>query len=153
MSMSPMSYTMGWFLQTQFSNDCNGVPRTPDGTPIPIIFPSYGSNMGMGLPSGPFSIPRKTRQIPLNLSKSPLRIYDLHYGHLWSEMIFLRKSLVLQSPGRRRPEKPTEVEGLKSLESLGEGEAQRSDKKPQEMGGSEGIDPPFIIKYISIGFY
>ena len=51
----------------------------------------------------------------------------------------------------RRP--VTQVEGLKSLESLGEGEAQRSDKKPQEMGGSEGIDPPFIIKYISIGFY
>ena len=62
MSMSPMSHTMGWFLQTQFSDDCNGVPRTPDGTPgtpIPIIFPSYGSNMGMGLPSGPFSIPEK----------------------------------------------------------------------------------------------
>ena len=99
-SMSPMSHTMGWFLQTQFSDDCNGVPRTPDGTPgtpIPIIFPSYGSNMGMGLPSGPLNS-RKTRQIPLNLSKSPLRIYDLHYGHLWSEMIFLRKSLEKKSP-------------------------------------------------------
>ena len=120
----------------------------PHSHNLPIVWEQYGN----GAPVRSIFYSRKTRQIPLNLSKFPLRIYDLHYGHLWSEMIFLRKSLVLQSPGRRRPEKPTEVEGLKSLESLGEGEAQRSDKKPQEMGGSEGIDPPFIIKYISIGF-
>ena len=39
------------------------------------------------------------------------------------------------------PEKPTEVEGLKSLESLGEGEGEEQRSfKPQEMGGSEGTD-------------